>query len=115
MNPVTLALVALLAPVASFLLIGIVFPLRRAGKPAAYLSILAVATSLAAAVRLWMVTRGVAEPIAHSWTWLPGFGKSFAFVGVLIDGQSTLMLMLVTLVATLVQIYSLEYLHDEPP
>lgn len=114
-DPVTLALIALLAPVASFLLIGVLFPLRRAGKPAAYVSILAVATSLAAAVRLWMVARSLAEPLAHSWSWLPGFSKSFAFVGVLIDGQSTLMLMLVTLVATLVQIYSLEYLHDEPP
>ena len=38
-----------------------------------------------------------------------------ASVGVLVDAQSTLMLLLVTLVALLVQIYSLGYLHDEPP
>ena len=46
-DPVTLALIALLAPVGSFLLIAVLFPLRRSGKPAAYVSILAVAASLA--------------------------------------------------------------------
>ncbi len=112
MSPVTLALISLLSPVAAFLLIGLVAPLRRAGKPAAYVSILAVGTSLVAAVLLW---QGTSAPVQADWNWLPAYGKAFATVGVLIDGQSTLMLMLVTLVATLVQIYSLEYLHDEPP
>jgi NADH-quinone oxidoreductase subunit L len=38
-----------------------------------------------------------------------------ATVGVLADGDSTVMLSLVALVAFLVQVYSLGYLHDEPP
>jgi NADH:ubiquinone oxidoreductase subunit 5 (subunit L)/multisubunit Na+/H+ antiporter MnhA subunit len=42
-------------------------------------------------------------------------GKPLATIGVIADGDSTVMLMLVTLVALLVQLYSLEYLHDEPP
>ncbi len=112
MSPVTLALIALLSPVAAFLLIGVIAPLRRSGKPAAYLSILAVATSFISAVLLW---RGTSAPVHALWNWLPAHDRAFATVGVLVDGQSTLMLALVTLVATLVQVYSLEYLHDEPP
>jgi NADH-quinone oxidoreductase subunit L len=38
-----------------------------------------------------------------------------ASVGVLADPQSTVMLVLVTLVALLVQTYSLGYLSEEPP
>jgi len=38
-----------------------------------------------------------------------------ATVGVLVDELSAAMLVLVTLVSTLVQVYSLAYLHDEPP
>ena len=37
--------------------------------------------------------------------------RPFATVGVLVDAQSTIMLLLVTLVALLVQIYSLGYLQ----
>ncbi len=50
-DPVTLILLALLAPVVSFLLIAAVPPLRRAGRPAAFVSIAAVLTSLASAIR----------------------------------------------------------------
>jgi NADH-quinone oxidoreductase subunit L len=38
-----------------------------------------------------------------------------ATVGLLVDGLSAPMLVLVTLVSLLVQVYSLAYLHDEPP
>lgn len=113
-NPVALAVLALLLPAGSFLLIGILAPLRRSGRPAAFLSIAAVATSLAAAIRTWQLAAGATEPIHAVWNWLPGAHGPLATMGVLVDHQSSLMLMLVTLVATLVQIYSLEYLHDEP-
>ena len=49
------------------------------------------------------------------WPWLPSGGKTIADVGVLVDPTSTIMLCLVSLVALLVQFYSLGYLHDEPP
>ncbi|MBX7186929.1 MAG: NADH-quinone oxidoreductase subunit L [Vicinamibacteria bacterium] len=112
---VTLILLALLAPVASFLLIAAVPPLRRAGRPAAFVSFAAVLTSLASALRNWQLSGEGSEPIRAAWDWLPAQGGPLATMGVLIDPQSTLMLILVTLVATLVQIYSLEYLHTEPP
>jgi NADH-quinone oxidoreductase subunit L len=114
-DPVTLILLALIAPVASFLLIAAVPPLRRAGRPAAFVSILAVLTSLVSALRHWQRSGEGAEPVRAVWDWLPAQGGPLATMGVLIDHQSTLMLILVTLVASLVQIYSLEYLHTEPP
>ena len=113
-NPVMLSILALLLPAASFLLIGVIAPLRRSGRPAAFLSIAAVATSLVAAIRSWQLASGVDEPIRAVWNWLPGANGPLATMGVLVDHQSSLMLILVTLVATLVQIYSLEYLHSEP-
>ncbi len=114
-DPLTLILLALFAPVVSFLLIAALPPLRRAGRPAAFVSIAAVLTSLASALRTFQLLQGAAQPIRAVWDWLPAQKGPLATVGVLIDHQSTLMLILVTLVATLVQVYSLEYLHTEPP
>jgi NADH-quinone oxidoreductase subunit L len=113
-DPGGLALVSLLLPVVSFLILGIVSPLRKSGRPAAYMSVLFAAGALAAAVGAW---RGHAEGQVTrlAWEWLPSNGASIATVGILADRDSTLMLILVALVAFLVQLYSLEYLHDEPP
>ena len=115
-NPVALALAALLLPAASFLVIGILPPLRRSGKPAAWFSIACMAGALAAAVTAWFAWHqpGAGEPIRAAWTWLPSAQGPFATVGVLVDSTSTTMLVLVTLVASLVQIYSTCYLSDEP-
>ena len=114
-DPIALILLALLAPMVAFLLIAVVPPLRRAGRPAAVVSIIGVLTSLFCALRTWQLAGSVTEPIRAAWDWLPAQGGALATVGVLIDPVSTLMMILVTLVATLVQIYSLEYLHTEPP
>jgi NADH-quinone oxidoreductase subunit L len=113
-DPGGLALVSLLLPVVSFLILGIVSPLRKSGRPAAYMSVVFAAGSLAAAIGAW---RGHAEGQVTrlAWEWLPSNGVSIATVGVLADRDSTLMLILVSLVAFLVQLYSLEYLHDEGP
>jgi len=114
-DPIALILLALLAPVASFLLLAAVPGLRRSGRPAAFVSIAAALTSLGAAIRNWQLSGGAVEPLRAVWDWLPAEKGPLATMGVLIDHQSTLMLILVTLVAALVQIYSLEYLHSEPP
>ena len=113
-NPVVLSLLALLLPAGAFLLIGALAPLRRSGRPAAFVSIAAVAVSLGAAIRSWQLVSGSVELIRAVWNWLPGANGPLATMGVLVDQQSSLMLILVTLVATLVQVYSLEYLHSEP-
>ena len=114
-DPVALILLALLAPITAFLLIAVVPPLRRAGRPAATVSILGVLTSLACAIRVWQIAGETTEPVRAVWEWLPAINGPLATMGVLIDPVSTLMMILVTLVAALVQIYSVEYLHSEPP
>jgi len=110
----TLTLVALLLPAAAFLILAIVAPLRRDGRPAAYLSVLFAAGALAAAILSWRAHAGGAVT-RLVWEWLPAKGVTLATVGVLADADSTVMLTLVALVAFLVQLYSLGYLHDEPP
>jgi NADH-quinone oxidoreductase subunit L len=110
-GPVTLALAALLLPAAAFLIIAVLPPLRRSGRPAAWFSIACMAASFASALLAW---RALPEPIHVVWPWLPGVRGPFATVGVLLDAQSSVMLLLVTLVALLVQVYSTCYLSDEP-
>ena len=113
-DPGELALVALFLPAASFLILAIAAPLRRTGRPAGWLSILFAAGALAAAIAAWQgSTREGFSRIV--WEWLPAEAGPLATVGTLADADSTLMLVLVTGVAFLVQLYSLGYLHDEPP
>ena len=114
-SPEFLALIALLAPAAVFLLLAILAPLRRSGRPAAWLSIAATLTSFSAAVLAWGGLGESTVAITRVWTWLPERDGALASVGVLADPQSTVMLVLVTLVALLVQVYSLGYLSQEPP
>ena len=115
-NPVFFALTALLMPAASFLIIGALPPLRRAGRVAAWFSSGCALVALVAAVLGWraFAAAGTAEPMRAVWWWLPSVRGPLATVGVLVDAQSTTMLLLVTLVALLVQVYSTCYLSDEP-
>jgi len=113
-NPAILALAAWLLPALSFLVLAIVYPLRRLGKPAAWFSTLCAAAAVVSAFLAWNITSTAAEPLRVVWPWLPSGGVTIADVGVLVDAQSSVMLCLVTLVSFLVQFYSLGYLHDEP-
>ena len=113
-DPGALALAALLLPAAAFVVLAVGRPLRRAGRPAAYLSILCALGALAAAVGAWRAT-GPADFDMRLWEWIPAEGWPLAMVGVLADADSTIMLVLVALVSLLVQVYSLGYLADEPP
>jgi len=113
-NPANLALAAWLLPALSFLVLAIVFPLRRLGKPAAWFSTLCAAAAVVSAFLAWNIASAAPEPIRLVWPWLPSGGVTIADIGVLVDAQSSVMLCLVTLVSFLVQFYSLGYLHDEP-
>jgi NADH-quinone oxidoreductase subunit L len=113
-SPVGFALAALLLPAASFLVIGLLPPLRRSGRPAAWFSIACMAGAFIAAVLTWRVTAATDDAFHDVWPWLPGAAGPFATVGVLIDATSAAMMLLVTLVALLVQLYSTSYLRDEP-
>src|SRR5262245_30388866 len=113
-DPIALVLTALLMPAASFLVIGAVPPLRRSGKPAAWFSIACMSVAFLAAIQSARAIESASDSVRAVWTWLPGAQGAFATVGILADAQSTTMLLLVTLVALLVQIYSTCYLSDEP-
>ncbi len=108
------ALLTLLAPAAAFLLLSLLVPLRRSGRPAAWLSILFSGGALWGAISAWRLS--TPETFAlRLWEWLPSEAGPLATVGILADYDSTLMLVLVAGVSFLVQVYSLGYLADEPP
>jgi len=119
LSPSQLALIALLLPAAAFLLLAALSPLRRSGKLGALVSIVCILGALVAAVtacETWPPGGpGASGPMLLRWAWLPAQAGPIATVGVLLDGDSIRMLMLVALVGSLVQIYSLGYLSDEPP
>jgi NADH-quinone oxidoreductase subunit L len=112
----TLPLLVLALPFASFLLLAVARPLRRSAAGAAGVSIAAMAGALVAAL---VAHRGAAlrPPLASpstTWSWIPADGGPMATVGVMVDELSLTMLVLVTLISFLVQVYSWAYLHDEP-
>jgi NADH-quinone oxidoreductase subunit L len=113
----TLALLVLALPAVSFLLIGLVRPLRRGGRGAAAVSIAAMGTALTAAAAMWQRAVQVDGPPrspSMTWAWIPADGGPMATVGVMVDDLAMPMCVLVTLISFLVQIYSYAYLHDEP-
>jgi NADH-quinone oxidoreductase subunit L len=108
----SLALLALLGPGAVALLLAIVTPLRNRVS-AIVLSIAAALSALAAAI---VLVKGQLQPVPPQLLtipWLLQDGIPFAEIGLRIDGISTSMLLVVTFVASCVQIFSIGYMHDE--
>jgi NADH-quinone oxidoreductase subunit L len=118
MTSTRLALVVLAGPGLAALVLGLLAPLRRAGRPAALVALAGSATALVAAARLarrlWGAPAGTLETLTVAW--LPQAGeRPLASVGVLVDPLSASLAGLVALVAFLVQLYSLGYLDHETP
>jgi NADH-quinone oxidoreductase subunit L len=122
-----LALLVLAGPFGAALVLGCCPPLRRAGRPAAIVSLAGVGLALWAAVRLaaglWQAgARALAEgsgltrQVSLTLPWLPLTGpEPLATMGVYIDPLAAAMAALVALVAGLVQLYSIGYLANETP
>ena len=105
----------LLLPVASFAAIAcVVRPFfNRFAVTAGYITILAITASLALSARALasVVTEGAVEWPAHDWL---SIGE-FAFgVGILLDPLTAVMLVVVTGVSLMVQVYSLGYMKGDP-
>jgi proton-translocating NADH-quinone oxidoreductase chain L len=115
MSPVTLAVVATLAPAVAALVLLVVFPLRHRGAPAAWLTILGSVVSLAAALKLLVDRLGGAVDARATVPWILEKGHAMAELGVLVDGVSLPMLVIVCVVALCVQLFSVAYMHDEAP
>ncbi len=114
MSAVHLCEVALFAPALAALLLVLVPWLRHRGAPAAGLTILSSVVATAAAVAL-VVDRSLGAPdVRVTVPWLVARGRTLAEVGIQLDHLSAVMLLVVTLVALCVQVFSLEYMRDEP-
>src|SRR5215510_9671288 len=113
-DPALPALIALLLPAGAFVILSVVAPLRRSGRPAAYLSVLFAAGALAAALASVRAASASGGFSSWLWAWIPTEAGPLTSLGVLADGDSALMLVLVALVSFHVQAYSLGYLSDEP-
>ena len=112
MSPILLAALTLALPAASFAILALVWPFRHTGRPAALLSTLAAIGSFASAVVLYKTLPEA--PVVFEEPWLMHAGKAIASVGLRVDHVSASMLVVVTLVAACVQLYSLGYMADEP-
>lgn len=115
MTPVTLAIVATFAPAIAALLLLVVFPLRHKGAPAAWICLLGSVVSLGAALKLLVDRLGGAGDTRFTTPWIMENGRAMAEMGVLIDGVSLPMLVIVGVVALCVQLFSVAYMHDEEP
>jgi len=126
-----LALAILAAPFGAALLLGCCPPIRRAGLPAAVVSLVGSGAALVMAVGLvsWLwrgalyaaearvgPVYGLITGLIATVPWLPQTGAApLATFGVFVDPLSAAMATLVALVAFLVQLYSLGYLAGEAP
>jgi NADH-quinone oxidoreductase subunit L len=111
----TAALLVLGGPLAAFALLALLPPLRRSGKPAAVVSLAGIGVSLVAAAALFARVHAAGVPSVVEVVWAPMTkGPSITF-GLLADGISASMAVLVAFVALLVQVYSLAYMSDEKP
>jgi NADH-quinone oxidoreductase subunit L len=113
----SLAFTAWLLPLGVAALLMVAGPLRRSGRPAAILSVIGAGAALASAI--WILLQiglGLSTTVAETTTipWLPSDGAVMGTLGVHIDGISATMLVVVTTVAFCVQLFSLEYMAQEP-
>ena len=97
------------------LLLFVVQPIRYNRHLAGGLSALGALASFAASVTLVALRMGAdPAPAIYESTWLPEAGRSVATIGMHLDGISASMLVVVSLVALCVQLFSLEYMETEP-
>src|SRR5438045_4008141 len=107
----TLALVILLAPFVAFLLNA--FVVQRVWRAAGAFTIVGVGVAFAASCWVFaLVQAGARLDLSFPWlAFAPGFAAN-ADVGLRVDQLTALMLLAVTGVSLLVQIYSWGYLHE---
>ncbi len=105
-----------LLPLASFVIIALVIRpfFNRYAKVAGYITILAIAVSLVLSSWALRATVGHEGPIgweSHHWMTI---GKLEINLGILMDSLTTIMLVIVTGVSLMVQVYSQGYMRSDP-
>ncbi len=108
MNPTELAYLLVIIPFIGFLLVA--FFGNKMKEGGAYLAIATVASTLLLSI---LILFDVLENGSYeaSMNWVAGTGLE---VGIFIDNLTALMLIVVTSVSTMVVIYSVGYMHDDP-
>lgn len=110
---VQFAWLIVLLPLAAFAVIGLF--LHRWPRLSASLSILAISLSFVLSVmvaaQVFTSAANFSYEAAVPWLSMPGLNID---MGILVDGLTAVMLIVVTLVALLVQVYSLGYMHGDP-
>ncbi|HEX5041618.1 MAG TPA: NADH-quinone oxidoreductase subunit L [Candidatus Polarisedimenticolaceae bacterium] len=101
-------------PLAAFAVLAAAAPLRRTGVPAALLSIAGIGISFAASVGLALAWSARPQPAVAEIVWAATLRVPSIRFGFLVDGLAVSMAVVVSLVALLVQVYSLGYLNEEP-
>jgi NADH-quinone oxidoreductase subunit L len=110
------ALFIILLPLLSF--ITIVFVTKRAKMLSAMVALAAVLSSAVLSIKIFfeMLSGAQAQETAVNWLNIPSLGSFKGLqiqMGILIDPLSSLMLVIVTFVATLVILYSLGYMKGD--
>ena len=99
-----------LFPLLSFVILILIG--RRLGVLSAWISVAALAASCA-------VSLSIAQPIFNGtalgirWAWLSETNPAWSF-GLRADGLSWIMLFIVTVIGSMIQIYSIGYMHGDP-
>ncbi|MGA1846408.1 NADH-quinone oxidoreductase subunit L [Deferribacter abyssi] len=102
----------LIAPLAAFLINGI-FGRLYIKRNAHFIAIAGVLISLALSIMTFFKVAGGYRVDATVYEWVIA-GKITVPFGILIDPLSAIMLIVVTFVSTMVHIYSIGYMHDDP-
>ncbi|HYF83651.1 MAG TPA: NADH-quinone oxidoreductase subunit L [Clostridia bacterium] len=110
------ALFIILLPLLSFILI--VFLTKKAKMLSAMIALAAVLSSAVLSIKIFieMLSGAEAQEVAVNWLNIPSVGSFRGLeiqMGILIDPLSSLMLVIVTFVATLVILYSLGYMKGD--
>ncbi|MCP4915667.1 MAG: hypothetical protein GY913_01980 [Proteobacteria bacterium] len=100
----TPVLIILFAPIAVFLLLAAVAPLRNRGPLAGVVVAAATAGTLWAAVTLFLDLYASGETLEYTIRWMSVAGMDFAQVGYRVDGVSAGMAVVVSTVALCVQV-----------
>ena len=108
---------AILLPFAGFLVNGaLAFLGPRAKRAVSVIGVGSVAAAFAVAVAVFLAVAGAhpAEPYVRTlWTWIP-VGDLRVDAALQVDQLSVVMLLVVTGVSSLIHVFSIGYMHDDP-
>ncbi|OGF51051.1 MAG: hypothetical protein A2231_04265 [Candidatus Firestonebacteria bacterium RIFOXYA2_FULL_40_8] len=87
---------------------------KKIGTKAAYVSLTAISVSFVISLYLFFgLIAGVEKTVEYTFEWL-NFGSTGVKLGIMLDGLTAVMLVVVTTVSLLVKLYSIGYMHGDP-